>query len=161
MGKLAETLRTSGTVSWEVIKRNGSVVTSEGKENTIQSELKNKLSDTLYTATNNFGLLNSPFNNDDFSSPTNGESGIVLNGTSPTALYQMDTSLDSNSSLSFTIEGVIKASASYSIPSAILGHYWSTTTFLTDYSAHTFSSQIELDDGDQLNVTWQITISDS
>ena len=63
----------------------------------------------------------------------------------------------------FTIKGVLRAEASYTIASGGLGHAYSTSSgaFATVTSTKTFSGNISLVDGDQLTITWVITIADS
>ena len=104
MGKLIETLRPTGTVKWKIIRRDGNIFFSPPEKNTINAELKNKLADTLYLATSNFGLMNSHFTEIDLSGPpTDGDSGIILVTTGPSLKFEMDMSLDSSSSLTFTV----------------------------------------------------------
>ena len=161
MGKLTETLRPSGTVKWQIIRRDGNIDFGSPEKNTISYQLKYKLADTLYQSTGNFGVMSSPFEHNDFSIPTNGDSGIVIVTVGPALKFEMLTTLNTTSALSFTIEGLVRAEASYEVSSALLGFDWNNTSFNTGYSSYNFSPNLDLEDGDQLNVTWQITISDN
>lgn len=161
MGKLTEILRPSGTVKWQIIRRDGNIDYSSPEKNLISAELKNKLADTLHQSTANFGVMTSPFANNDFSIPTNGDSGIVIATVGPSLKFEMLTTLKTTSALSFTIEGLVRAEASYEVDYAMLGFDWYNLSFNTDYSSYDFSPNLDLVNGDQLNITWQITMSDN
>ena len=152
----------SGHVKIEIIRASGIKLIDQEGPNTIHLDLKHKMASACVVATTAFGVMNSAFDNDDFSTPTNGESGIYITDTSAVK-YQMVTSLDASSAYSFTCKGVARASQSYTIDTANLGHGYSTGNgdFDVQFSSYDFSPNITLADGDQLNVTWQVTIANS
>jgi len=156
----------SGKVSVEIIRANGNVEHLQGS-NAIHQDIRNKLAASLAAGTSAISCIANPaFDNDNFTSPTNGQSGIYIIHTNGTK-YEMvstKTSTDSNGTAkTFTIKGVLRAEATYTIASGVLGHAYSTSSgaFTTITSTHTFSENIGLVDGDQLTVTWVITIADS
>lgn len=157
---MKENIKPVGYVEIEIIRADGSKH-QEGY-NTISSYIKNKVADSLRTASTNFGLLESAFDNDDFSSPPTSESGIYIEDTGSNK-YQMKTTLQSSSDLSFVMKGVARASQSYTIDKAYLGNEYSGSsgTFTWEYSVYDFNPNVSLSDGDQLNVTWTITIADN
>mgnify|MGYP001311661697 CR=1 FL=1 len=155
---MKENIKPVGYVEIEIIKADGSKH-QEGF-NTISSGIKNKVADSLRAASTNFGLLESAFDNDDFSSPPTNESGIYIEDTG-SSKYQMKTTLQSSSDLSFVIKGVARASQSYTIDKAYLGNQYSSGNFTYEYSVYDFNPNVSLSDGDQLNVTWTITIADN
>ena len=157
-----DTIGTSGHVTIEIIKPDNKIENQDGP-NTISSELKNQIAHALAVNISNFGVMESAFDNDDFSSAPTGESGIYIEDSNNN-LYQMKTTLESSTSTSMTLKGQARASQSYTITDAFLGNSYqsgSPDNFVTEYSAYDFNPDISLADGDQLNVTWVITISDS
>jgi hypothetical protein len=155
---MQENIKPVGYVEIEIIKADGSKH-QEGF-NTISTAIKNKIASSLRTAQTNFGLLESAFDNDDFSTPPTNESGIYIQDTGSNK-YQMKTTLHSNADLSFVMKGTARASQSYTIDKAYLGNQYSSGSFTTEYSVYDFNPNISLADGDQLNVTWTITIADN
>jgi len=154
----------SGQVKIEVIKASGQKTVELEGPNEIHLDVKHKMASACVLATGAFGVMESAFDNDTFTTPTSGESGIIIrDNSSPVVLFEMKTTLLDDNDYDFTVKGVAKASQNYTIVSAILGHGWSTgsTDFDVRFSDHTFGSTISLVDGDQLNVTWKITIANS
>ena len=153
-----------GEVKIEVIKANGQKTVELEGPNTVHLDVKHAMASACVLATGAFGVMESAFDNDTFTTPTNGESGIIIrDNASPAVLYEMESTLLDSNATDFTVKGVARASQNYTIVSAILGHGWSTggTDFDVRFSDHTFASNISLVDGDQLNVTWKITIANS
>ena len=155
---MKDNIKPVGYVEIEIIKADGSKH-QEG-HNTISSEIKNKIAASLRSAQTNFGVMESAFDNDDFSSPPTGESGIYILDNSSNK-FQMKTTLYSSADLSFVIKGTARASQAYTIDKAYLGNEYSSGNFVTEYSEYDFNPNISLSDGDQLNVTWTITIADN
>ena len=154
----------SGQVKIEVIKASGQKTVGLEGPNTVHNDVKHEMASACVLATGAFGVIESAFDNDTFTTPSNGESGIIIrDNSSPAVLYEMQTSLIDDNATDFTVKGIARASTNYTIVSAILGHGWSTggTDFDVRFSDHTFASTISLVDGDQLNVTWKITIANS
>ena len=152
----------SGIVNVEIFRANGSVETIS-EPNAINQSIRNKLATALQATTTGVSPLASPtFDSSAFQSPTNGQSGIYVATTGGTK-YEMLTSLDTSGSLTFTTKGILRAEASYTIASAKLGNNYQTSggEFQTIVSTKTFSGNISLVDGDQLTVTWQLTIADN
>ena len=154
----------SGQVRIEVIKASGKKTVELEGPNTIHNDVKHEMASSLVQATNAFGVMESAFDNDTFTSVTASQSGIVIrDNASPANLYEMQCTLLDSNNYDFTVKGIARASQSYTIVSAILGHGWSTgnSDFDVRFSDHTFATSISLVDGDQLNVTWKITIANS
>ena len=151
-----------GEVEIEIFRSNGHIEKTKGS-NTISAEVKNVIAKSLQAAiTGGFGCLTSPFDNDDLSTPPNGESGIYLIDNSNAAThYQMVSTLNSSTLLSFIIKGVVRAAQAYTFSSAVLGHDYQTNNFTYEFSTFAFSSAPVLANGDQLTVTWTITMADS
>ena len=159
---LGERVQPSGRVAVEIIRANGSTEHLEGS-NAIAQALRNKLAATLQAGTTGTSCVAQPtFDSNAFQSPTNGQSGIYILLTNNTK-YEMLTTKTVSGAKTFTVTGVLRAEAGYTIASAVLGNAYSTSSsaFATVTSTHTFSSNIVLVDGDQLTVTWVITIADS
>lgn len=152
----------SGFINVEIQRANGFVETIS-EPNAINQSIRNKLATALQTSTTGVSPLASPvFDSTAFSTPTNGQSGIYIVSSGGTK-YEMQTSLDTSGTLTFTTKGVVRAEASYTIASAKLGNNFQTSgsEFETIVSTKTFSSAISLVDGDQLTITWQLTIADN
>ena len=152
----------SGIVNVEIFRANGSVETIS-EPNAINQSIRNKLATALQATTTGVSPLASPtFDSSAFQSPTNGQSGIYVVTTGGTK-YEMITSLDTSGTLTFTTKGILRAEASYTIASAKLGNNYQTSgaEFQTIVSTKTFSGNISLVDGDQLTITWQLTIADN
>ena len=159
---MKDTITPKGHVQIEIIRADGSHKKEQEGPNAISSELTQKLAFTLQGANSAYGVMTSAFDNDDFSTPPNNESGIIIVDTSSNR-YQTKTTLDATTQTSFTIKGVVRASQSYTIDKALMGHDWSTQVndYDVKFSEYDFSPNISLSDGDQLNVTWVITIANS
>ena len=158
---MKDTIIPKGHVQIEIIRADGSHNEQEGS-NAISSELTGKLALTVQGPCSAYGVMESAFDNDDFSTPPANESGIILVDTSSNR-YQAKSTLDATTAYSFTVKGVVRAAASYTIDKALLGHGWSTNVndYDVKFSEYDFSPNISLSDGDQLNVTWVITIANS
>ena len=162
MSKLTESIFPKGTVKWEIIKANGTATVHEPDDNTIHADIKNSLGASMIAQQSNFGCMNSPFLDDDFTEATSGNSGLVMKDDDP-LFYGMETSLESTGGLTFTLKGILRSEDDYTITDGYLGHSWNTGTndFDVAFSSYNFSPDVVLEDGDQLNVTWEITIADS
>ena len=159
---MKDTITPSGKVQIEILRANGSIETMEAP-NAIAQAIRNKLATSLQAAPTNISCIESPaFDNNNFTTPTNAQSGIYVVLTNGTK-YEMDSSKTASGTKTFTYSGVLRAEASYTIASAVLGNVYSTSSgaFTTVTSTKTFSGNISLVDGDQLTVTWVITIADS
>ena len=159
---MKDTVIPSGKVHIEIIRANGLIENIE-EPNAINQAIRNKLAATLAAATTGVSCIADPkFDNDNFTSPTNGQSGIYVVATNASK-YEMVSTRSSSGTKTFTIQGVLRSEASYTIASAVLGNVYSTSSgaFTTITSTKSFSGNISLVDGDQLTVTWVITIADS
>ena len=165
MGKLNDSVGPKGTVRWEIRRSGGDCTEGRGPApNAINDELKNKLAATLTTATSRFGVAENMFGDDGMLVATNGKSGIALvdDGNGPEGYYEMDCNLSSTGAQDFEVSGVVRCETDgITITDAKLGHSWLNTSFAVDFSSYEFSPDVDLDDGDQLNVTWEISIDDS
>ena len=151
----------AGVVAVTIKKPDGTIVHAGERQNTINLELKKKCAEGMGSAIANVGIQESAFDDDEFTSPTVGGSGIVI--YAGTSYYEMDTISVANSSsgVGFTIVSRIRASANYTITKAYLGNSWNGTSnkFDTDYSDVT--TNISLSNGYQLDLTWTVRIADA
>ena len=165
MGKLNDSVGPKGTVRWEIRRSGGDYTEGRGPApNTINSELKNKLAATLTTATSRFGVAEDMMGDDGMVAASNGKSGIALvdDGGGPHNHYEMDCNLSDTGAQDFEVSGVVRCETDgITITDAKLGHSWASSSFSVDFSSYAFSPDVDLDDGDQLNVTWEISIDDS
>ena len=159
---MKDTITPSGKVQIEILRANGSIEIMD-EPNAIHQNIRDKLAASLAAGTSAMSCIASPaFDNDNFPTPTNGQSGIYVVHTNGSK-YEMVSTKTNSGAKTFTIKGVLRAEASYTIASGVLGHAYSTSSgaFTTVTSTKTFSGNISLVDGDQLTVTWVITIADS
>jgi len=154
-----------GLVDIQITRANGDTETYTGR-NTIDTEVKNAIASAINSSVSGgFGALTSPFDgsNTGFVTPTSAESGIIVK-TTANDYYQCSTAAASsgNENATLKIVGTVKADASKTVDIAYVGHGWSSNAdFAYNIASHDFSSNIALDDGDQLDITWTITIADS
>jgi hypothetical protein len=154
-----------GLVDVVVKRASGDIETMSG-QNTIETEIKNAIASGINGAVSGgFGVLISAFDgsNSGFVAGTSGESGIIVK-TTANDYYQCSTEAASsgNSGTTMKVVGTVKANASKTIDYAYLGHGWSSNAdFAYNVANHSFSSNIALEDGDQLDITWTITIANS
>ena len=154
-----------GLVDVVVKRASGEIETMSG-QNTIDTEIKNAMTAGINAqVSGGFGVLISAFDGSQtgFVAGTSGESGIIVK-TTANDYYQCSTAAASsgNTGTTMKVVGTIKANASKTIDIAYLGHGWSSNAaFDYNVALHDFSSNIALDDGDQLDITWTITIADS
>lgn len=164
---MKDAIRPSGKVEVQVIKKDGTVINHSG-HNTIHAELKTEMAQSMFSAQGNFGIANSLFDDDTFTTtiPDN-ESGIIIKDTNDVQYQMATTGTDLSSDTSFTVRGEVRndSSASITIAEAYLGHDTASENFGVQYSTYDFdvdgSGDQAVADGDQLNITWQITIDDS
>jgi len=150
----------AGVVAVTIKKPDGTIIHVGDRQNTINLELKKKCTQGMNGAQTNFGIQESAFSNDTFTSPTVGSSGIVI--YAGTSYYEMATiSVNNSSGVGFTIISRIRASTSYTITKAYLGNSWNSTSnkFDNDYSDVT--TNISLSNGYQLDLTWTVRIADA
>ena len=151
----------AGVVAITIKKPDGTIVHVGEKRNTINLELKKVCAGTMVGAQANIGLMESAFDDDGFIAPPVGGSGIVIkHGTS---YYQMDTVSIANSAsgTGFTIISRIRASASYTIIHAYLGNSWDDTSNKFDVDYSDVSTNISLNNGYQLDLTWTLRLADA
>ncbi|MDP6586456.1 MAG: hypothetical protein QF535_17515 [Anaerolineales bacterium] len=154
-----------GVVDVVITRADGSTEYYSGT-NTVNSAIKNAMASGLASAvTGGFGVLSNPFDGSDtgFAAVTTGEDGIIVQ-TTETDYYQASTAAaaSGNTGTTMKVVGTVKADASKTIDIAYLGH-GATGSAGYDYlvSVHDFGSNIALTDGDQLDITWTITIADN
>ena len=150
----------AGVVAITIKKPDGTIVHVGERQNTINLELKKVCAGTMIGAQGNIGLMESAFDDDGFIAPPVGGSGIVIkHGTN---YYQMDTvSIANSSGVGFTIIGRIRASASYTIIHAYLGNSWADTSDKFDVDYSDVSTNITLNNGYQLDLTWTLRLADA
>ena len=162
---MKDSIRPSGNVEFQVIKKDGTVIDHSG-HNTIHAELKTEMAQSMFSAQGNFGIANTLFDDATFTTtiPDN-ESGIIIKDTGGEQ-YQMSTTMTATAAKSFTVKGEVRndSGSSITISDAYLGHDTATENFGVQYSTYDFSDNggdQAVADGDQLNITWTITIADS
>ena len=162
---MKDSIAPSGRVEIQVIKKDGTVIDKSG-HNEIHAELKREMAESMFSAQGNFGIQGPAVFDDATFTTTipNGESGIIIKDTGG-ELYQMATTMTASPATSFTVKGEVRNDgASKTISDAYLGHDTATEDFGVQYSTYDFSDNggdQAVADGDQLNITWTITIADS
>jgi hypothetical protein len=149
-----------GKVTIEVQRADGSYERHEGP-NTINQSLRNKLAITLKDGVSAFPCISSgsDFNNNDFTGPTSGQSGIYITDSNSNKT-EMSCTRSATGAKTFTVTGVARSEATRTINTGTLGNNYSSGAFTVIYSTKSFTP-ISLVDGDQLTVTWQLTIADN
>ena len=129
-------------------------------KNAISSELKNVIASSM-TSAQDFKLNTSKFDDDNFASPTAGENGITVHTSAPTYYQTKTTGVSANTSTNkLTVTSSTRADgASYTFTGAKLGHGNANTGTDFDYlyASTTFSQAVN--DGQQLDLTWVITLA--
>ena len=156
-----------GLVDVVVKRATGEIETMSGK-NTIETEIKNAIAAGINAqVSGGYGVLISAFDGSSsgFAAPTVGESGMIVRTTAGD-YYQCATVAASsgNTGTTMKVVGTVKANTSKTIDYAYIGHHAEATNsadFAYNVANHSFSSNIALDDGDQLDITWTLTIADS
>ena len=158
-----------GTVEYEVIKADGTV-SKNGGGNAISSELKNTMASSLRAATDTYGMQVGDFLTDDSfnSSIPNTKNGIIIKDNQGTKYQMTCTALDMTSDYKIKVKGVARnnTGSTIVITDAYMGHDTSSSQFNIQYSSFDFSvagdpaDDVDVADGDQLNITWEITIAD-
>ena len=155
-----EKMKVKGRVSLEITRADGTVELVPEHDNDIENALKAMITDSLQAA-KTFGISStSLFNGSYFSSPGANESGIVAHTSSAT--YECETTkIASGSEYAYKYQGIIRASDTKSLTGAKIGYKWLTgsTAFTTIHATDTFNQT--LNDGDQLTITWTITLADA
>ena len=126
-------------------------------KNTISSELKNVMASSLQTA-QTFGAGSSQFGTDNFASPTAGENGIIVEQSSTYYETKMTSVTANTGANKVTFVSRTRADgSSYTFTSAKVGHGYGSNDFDYLYASTTFSQAVA--DGQQLDLTWVITLS--
>lgn len=150
-----------GRVAIEITRADGTVEHLPEHDNDIENALKAKITDTLQAASTYGISQTSLFNGSYFSAPAANESGIVVTTSSST--YESETTeLSSGDNKVYKFQGIVRASDTKVLNGAKIGYKWiasSTNAFTTLHASDTFSQT--LNDGDQLTITWTITLDDA
>ena len=149
---MKDTINMSGELQLAVIKGKKQKVT-----NSISSELKNVMASAMQSA-QTFSLNGSKFSTDNFASPTAGENGIVVFDSGSNYYETKMTSVTGNTSANtVTLVSSTRANGtSYTFTGAKCGHGYSSGDFDYLMASTTFSQAVN--DGQQLDLTWTITI---
>ena len=167
---MKERATVQGIVDVVITRANGKQEFYSG-QNTVESAVKNAVASSLNAAhSGGYGVLNSAFDGSDtgfssIGSGVDGQSGIIVK-TTASDYYEAETVAASSGNTGKVVKvvGTIKANASKTIDIAYLGHgqdSGSDVTYGVLVSTHDFSSNIALTDGDQLDITWTVTIADN
>ena len=105
-----------------------------------------------------FGSGGSQFATDNFDTPSSGQNGIIVHNSSPTYYETKMTSVTANTSTNkVTFVSSTRASgSSYTFTGAKVGHGYGSNDFDYLYASTTFTQAVA--DGQQLDLTWNITI---
>jgi len=149
-----------GEVTVTVIKADGKKK-NDKMSNTIDANLKANIATGLWVSTT-YGLNSSVFDNDNFSSVTDNESGIVVKSGSN--FYETkNTSIGSPSSGSgVKIQSSTRnnSGSTITLSNAYLGRTWNASSNAFDgvaYASATPTTAIA--DGQQIDLSWEVTIS--
>ena len=148
-----------GKIKLTVEKADGTIIELGERKNDIDNSLKAKIAVVL-RAGGEFGISQKTlFGSDAFTTPpTDDESGIVVH-TSSTKYECLTTKESASTAYKYKYKGLVRAETSYTITGAILGYDWNSTAFVTTHATHAFSQALV--DGDQLTITWEITLADA
>ena len=155
-----------GKVSIRIQRANGEEEFYVG-ENTIDSEIKNAMATSLNGAvTQGFGVLAGAFDGSDtgLETPTVGESGMIAKTTTGSEYFQGATvaNTSANTGAAMSVKATWKSDVSKTFDILYLGHDWrDTNNYTYNIANHTLSGDIDMTNGDQLDVTWTITLADS
>ena len=154
----------SGWVEIEVIKKDGTVIKRGGK-NEIHDQLKEEMAKSMFQTEGNFNINFNLFDIATFTtSIPNDKSGIIIKDTGGEK-YQMATTMPGTAAKSFQVKGEVRnaSGSTITISDAYLGHDTSSEAFGVQYSSYDFSANggdQAVTDGQQLNITWSISIAD-
>ena len=154
-----------GKVSIRIQRANGEEEFYVG-ENTIDSEIKNAMTTSLNGAVSGgFGVLESAFDGSDTGlvAPDADKSGMVAR-TTGSSYFQGATvaNTSANTGAAMSVKATWKSDQTQVFDILYLGHqYVSDNNFAYNIANHTLSSDITMTNGDQLDVTWTITLADS
>jgi len=149
----------AGKVKIEITRANGTTEHKPEHSNDIENALKAKITDSLQAAAT-FGISQATLSDGSyFVAPTNNESGIVVH--TATTNYQTLCTQTTSGLTAYQCQyvGIIRASDQKVLTGAKLGYKWATSAFTTLHATDTFSETLE--DGDQLTITWTITLDDA
>lgn len=138
-----------------------SIAIRKGKKqkvkNAISSELKNVMASALQSA-QTFGIGGSLFSTDEFATPTSQENGIVVFDSGSNYYETKMTSVTGNTSANtITLVSSTRANgSSYTFTGAKCGHGYGSGDFDYLMASTTFSQAVN--DGQQLDLTWTLTI---
>jgi len=162
---MKDSLRPSGRVEIEVIKKDGTVI-NHGSQNTIDDGLMEEMAKSMFQAEGNFNINYNLFTDATFTTTIpDDKSGIIIKDTGGEK-YQMATTMPGTAAKSFQVKGEVRnnSNSTITISDAYLGHDTNSESFGVDYASYDFSVQGSGDqavaDGDQLNITWSISIDD-
>ena len=155
-----------GEVGFVITKADGTTQEVGNYKNTISTELKTAIATSLQIA-QEFGALNGATGDaENFIAATENQAGIVALDTAGNywTAYTRGAS-SGNTAATLKLDGTIKANSSKTIASFKMGHgagvdVASTGSFSVDYATND-PSDIALVDGDQLDITWTITLADN
>ena len=127
-------------------------------KNAISSEFKNVIASSLQGA-QDFKMNVNKFENDNFTAPTNNENGIMVSVSGPSWYETKTTGVSiSNQNNTLTVTSSTRADgASYTFTGAKIGHGYGSNDF--DYTFATTSFSQAVNDGQQLDLTWVITLT--
>lgn len=125
-------------------------------KNSISTELKNVMASALQS-TQTFGVGGSLFGTDNFATPTSQENGIVVHTSSAYHETKMTSVTGNTGANTVVLVSSTKANgSSYSFTGAKCGHGYGSNDFDYLIASTTFTQAVN--DGQQLDLTWTITI---
>ena len=125
-------------------------------KNAISTELKNVMASALQSA-QTFGIGGSLFSTDNFATPTSQENGIVVHTSSAYHETKMTSVTGNTGANTVVLVSSTKANgSSYTFTGAKCGHGYGSDDFDYLVASTTFTQAVN--DGQQLDLTWTITI---
>ena len=153
-----DNLGMKGEVTVTVIKADGNK-TSQKMNNAIDTELKNAIANGLQSAVN-YGINDSLFSSDNFVTPDVGGSGIIFKDDTPDYLECKNTAIGNPDGGAYGVKltGSTRATSGQDLEGAFMGKSWvSDNNFDTNYASTSFTQAVA--DGQQIDVTWEVTIA--
>ena len=172
---MKENIGIQGQWFCEVKRKNGDIETFK-QHNTINANLKDKITDAMNASDINFSCGSNFHGNDGSGQGSNsssltaigaGTAGVSMSLSGLSGYYGMDSSVEtgatSNGSGGYYCEwrGTIRVTQAYTVTAIYLGRDTNSGTgaFNTIYATGSSWSNVVLADGDQMDIVWRITLS--
>lgn len=171
---MIDSVGVSGHWTCTIKRANGNIESFE-QPNTIHANLKDVITDAMNSADTDFDLGSSFHTNDgsgqgsnasSLSKIANGGAGISMTITGLSGHYGMSSSVETTATSSGSgyyaeWRGTVRVTETYVITAIFLGRAGNSgqTAFDTTYATGDSWSSVTLDDGDQMDIVWKVTVS--